>query len=142
MALINLNDLVKGTSKIKKVHSKKLGGDLEIHNISAIETQNAIRTAKKQSREDLQNDLGMTVPELVGKLSENEELRMELDVSYRNYLAKYMVEKQTSGTQTELTAEVLDNIDTETLQHLLDIILDALNKEQNDEDKGEDIKNS
>lgn len=144
MALIDLNQLVKGTKQVMKINSESLGGSIEIHKISAQKMNSMVKEAKSNARKAIAEQLDIKPIELVSHMSQNEELREEVDAEFRNLLAMDMVKEATTGTQTEINDEVIENISQEVLVELMNAILDKLNEDKEEdvaESKEDDIKN-
>lgn len=141
MALIDLEKLVKGTKKITTVKSEALGGEIEVHQIPAQKMNSITSLARKNAVKSIAEQFDITPVELVSKMSENKDLRDEFDQEFRINLAINMVKEATSGTQTEITDEVIDNISQETLVELMNTIIEAIGVGA-DKEAEDDIKNS
>lgn len=144
MALIDLNELVKGTKKIVKVESKTLGGSIEAHKISAQEMNSIINKAKENARKNIAKQLDITPIELISRMAQNEELREEVDTEFRTLLSIEMVKAYTSGTQTEITDEIAQNLSQDVLVEIMNAIFEKFsvgNEGITENDKDDDIKN-
>lgn len=97
--------------------------------------------ARKNAVKSIAEQFDITPVELVSKMSENKDLRDEFDQEFRINLAINMVKEATSGTQTEITDEVIDNISQETLVELMNTIIEAIGVGV-DKEAEDDIKNS
>ncbi len=142
MALINLDELIKGTKKIVKIESKALGGSIEAHKIPAQQINSLVNKAKEQARKNIAKQLDITPIELISLMSQNEELREEVDLEFRTLLAIEMVKAYTAGTQTEITDEIAQNLSQEVLTEIMNAIFEKFGAEEGtDSDKDDDIKN-